>query len=1008
MRVATWALAVLVAWVAVAGAAPKAGGKSVSKADQAQLDKLDAQMRDAQLKQAYLAQLKLAKQAYELQLKVSGKDADETVRRLQTLAQAYQIAGDYSEARKAYQQVLAATEKKKGADSQEVEFVLAALTGTYWGQNKLDDLEPIIQRELAIEKKLHGETSLDYARTLMQLGMMYNSRNEYTAAQRVYEQMLSIEETLLPKNDMQLISPIQMVAYQYWQANNRPKAIALYDRMIKIAESQPNPTAMTIGGTLWSVAAVYHYGKRDDLALPLMKKVIGMYDADIAQLEKTKPDDYMLGAELGMSGYLMKEMKDPGAEARLEKAIAFDEKHGRPSGWGTMLADLKRQNGKPKEALALLEKAQAALPKYSPLAGVMYNSQIADVLREMGDYKRAEKLLVDYLAALEKTYGRKHPIYGMSEFSLAFAYMGAGDVAKAESVLTDSLEIAERDLQNVLKVGTDADHAVYFSRYGYQLDSAVNFNYFMAPKNASVTRLALTTLLRRKGRALDASAAAMATIRAKLSPEDKQLLDDLAAARAKLAKLTVAGPTATGSPDDYAKEVAALEDQIEKLELQVGQKSAAYRAATTKIELAPIQKLIPRDAKLVEIVNYQPGDPRKPYNANTVLPPRRYAAYVIGAAGDPVFVDLAAAPDIDTAVEKFRKAVSDPDNDRANELGRALYDLTIAKMQGALGNATEIFIAPDGTLNVVPFAALVDGKGEFLVKKYTFTYLTSGRDLLRVKARTKAQGGGVIFADPSFDASAPAPKAGDKSGSRGRRSADLASLSWPPLPGTGQEANAVAATMKGLKLFTGTAATETAVKKVHGPRILHLATHGFFLPDEAPPPASNDNRAGAAAPMAGPANLAGLPQQAAPDAGENPLLRSGLAFAGANKLASGEDDGILTALEASGLDLEGTKLVVLSACETGVGKVTNGDGVYGLRRALVIAGAESLVMSLWQVDDQATKDLMVGYYKRLSKGESRSSALREIQLELEGNKKYAHPYYWASFLPAGDNSPIKE
>ena len=111
-------------------------------------------------------------------------------------------------------------------------------------------------------------------------------------------------------------------------------------------------------------------------------------------------------------------------------------------------------------------------------------------------------------------------------------------------------------------------------------------------------------------------------------------------------------------------------------------------------------------------------------------------------------------------------------------------------------------------------------------------------------------------------------------------------------------------------------------------------------------------------------------------------------------------------MEAAGLDLWGTQLVVLSACETGVGKVTNGDGVYGLRRALVIAGAESLVMSLWQVDDAATRDLMAGYYARLAAGKPRSSALRDIQLEIQGTPKYAHPYYWASFLPAGDSTPL--
>jgi CHAT domain-containing protein len=149
--------------------------------------------------------------------------------------------------------------------------------------------------------------------------------------------------------------------------------------------------------------------------------------------------------------------------------------------------------------------------------------------------------------------------------------------------------------------------------------------------------------------------------------------------------------------------------------------------------------------------------------------------------------------------------------------------------------------------------------------------------------------------------------------------------------------------------------------------------------------------------------VAGAPATPPP---ENPLLRSGLALAGANKLRSGNEDGILTALEASGLDLWGTKLVVLSACETGVGKVTNGEGVYGLRRALVIAGAESLVMTLWQVDDLATRDLMAGYYARLRAGKGRGVALRDTQLAIAAQGKYAHPYFWASFLSAGAEAPL--
>jgi CHAT domain-containing protein len=140
---------------------------------------------------------------------------------------------------------------------------------------------------------------------------------------------------------------------------------------------------------------------------------------------------------------------------------------------------------------------------------------------------------------------------------------------------------------------------------------------------------------------------------------------------------------------------------------------------------------------------------------------------------------------------------------------------------------------------------------------------------------------------------------------------------------------------------------------------------------------------------------------------ENPLLRSGLVLAGANQLSSGGDDGIMTALEAAGLDLWGTQMVVLSACETGVGKVSEGDGVHGLRRALVIAGAESLVMSLWQVDDRATRELMTGFYRRLGQGEGRSQALRQVQLHMLRQRRTSHPYYWASFVATGSWAPLK-
>lgn len=235
------------------------------------------------------------------------------------------------------------------------------------------------------------------------------------------------------------------------------------------------------------------------------------------------------------------------------------------------------------------------------------------------------------------------------------------------------------------------------------------------------------------------------------------------------------------------------------------------------------------------------------------------------------------------------------------------------------------------------------------------------------------------------------------------------------MPGTAGEAQALGTILSGVTTLTGARATEAALKRVSGPRVLHVATHGFFLTDQSAL-AAQDAR-GIKLGKEGPA---------AP-AGENVLLRSGLALAGANaRRSDGGEDGILTALEAAGLDLWGTKLVVLSACETGLGEVKNGDGVYGLRRALVLAGSESQVMTLWQVSDEATRDLMVSFYKRLRDGEGRTEALRRVQLEmLKGgavagganrglgggglvikSADRSHPYYWAAFIQSGDWRPM--
>jgi CHAT domain-containing protein len=299
-------------------------------------------------------------------------------------------------------------------------------------------------------------------------------------------------------------------------------------------------------------------------------------------------------------------------------------------------------------------------------------------------------------------------------------------------------------------------------------------------------------------------------------------------------------------------------------------------------------------------------------------------------------------------------------------------------VRAAIGAATTIYLSPDGALNLVPFAALVDEQDRYLIERFTFDYISSGRDLVRPPNPATGTAA-VVVGDPAFDGGSDQPATG--SGVPATRG--LADHRFERLPGTAAEAQAIARLLGTSAVYTGANATETAVKSVAAPRVLHIATHGFFLADQelsVPPGAQADL--------------------------EDPMLRSGLAFAGVNAGHSGDDDGVLTALEAAALNLAGTQLVVLSACETGVGDVRTGEGVFGLRRAFTVAGGETLVMSLWQVEDSATQQLMSEFYVRLARGEGRIEALRQASLTLMRDPEHRHPFFWASFIASGEPGPL--
>jgi CHAT domain-containing protein len=665
------------------------------------------------------------------------------------------------------------------------------------------------------------------------------------------------------------------------------------------------------------------------------------------------------------------------------------------------LGIIARERKDYERALELYSRALAirvkALGAEHPNVAALINN-IANLQHARGDYAKELELQARVLSVAEKTVGPYHGLTLTSLANTARAYAAEGDMTNALKFQTLLDERGEIAVASDLTIGSERQKLAYIDSLSEDTSRTISFNLDLALHDRAASALAALVLLERKGRVLDAITDSMTALRQRAKPEDQQLLDQLNTAAAELAKLVLNG-LQKRAPADYQKQLAAREEEKEKLEAEISARSAEFRAQAQPVTLAAVQAAIPPNTALIEFAVYRPYDPKAVSDGEAYGKPR-YVAYVLRGQGEAQGLELGEAQAIDARVDALRQALIDPQRRDVQQLARAVDEQVMRPLRSLVGDATQLLVSPDGELSLLPFQALVDEQGRYLIERYAFTYLTSGRDLLRLQVARESKSEPLVIANPTFGETAIVQKvnAPAKWAAPNMRrwnvtpARTLAELYFAPLDGTAQEADAIRKIFPDANLLTGARATKAALKQVVAPRILHIATHGFFLQT---PQAAPDGRAQLAT-----VTTRGADVEAE---SENPLLRSGLALAGANRRgAATADDGILTALEASGLNLWGTKLVVLSACDTGLGEVRNGEGVYGLRRAFVLAGAESLVMSLWPISDYSTRTLMTNYYKNLKQGLGRGAALRQVQLEMLRRNPKLHPFYWANFIQSGE------
>jgi CHAT domain-containing protein/Tfp pilus assembly protein PilF len=852
---------------------------------------------------------------------------------------------------------------------------------------KYNEAYQSIERALDISEKILGPEHPYVATLLLDLGGFYQDKQDYPKSVMLHERALAICEKTLGSANLLTVNINRALASVYFEANEMAKAEQLADHALEMSQKiLPAEHPFTIR-CLYALAYVTGDSKKEE---QLLRQAL-------AGGEKTMgAESQFVSLVLNQLGnFYMGEEDYQKAEPYLLRSTSIREKTVGPDNIfnATSLLNLgmiSRQKKDYKKAEEIYQRAieivENAFGPDNPRLAMILNN-IANIYRATGDYDRALETHLRVLRISETNRGPYHQLTMLSLGNIAKTYAAEGDISNAIQFQSRVDEVIEHNIELRMAIGPERQKLSYLSSMSERTDRTISLNVDLAPNDSAASALAALVILQRKGRAQDAMSDSFTSLRLRSTEAEQALLKQYNDTTAELATLVLNGPQTTPF-EKHREKINQLEKQKEQLESEISRHSDEFRAHSQHVTIASIQDAIPTNAALIEYAIYRPFDPKAENNSEAYKEPR-YVAYVLRHEGEVLWRDLGDEKTIDNAIEKFREALRDWQRTDIKQFARVADEKIMQPIRPLLGNASQLLISPDGSLNLIPFEALIDEQNRYLVQNFSCTYLTSGRDLLRLNVARESKTRPMVLANPLFGE--PTQYASISKKQRGLKPSmttadDLSDIYFAPLSGTIQESSAIKSLFHETTVLSGSQATEDTLKQVSAPSILHIATHGFFLTDTP----ENKNSSSGTRAISANAKIV------------NPLLRSGLALAGANLHNKKGEDGILTALEASGLNLWGTKLVTLSACDTGLGEVKNGEGVYGLRRAFVLAGAETLVMSLWDVNDYVTREMMTNYYKGLRNGLGRGEALRQVQLSMLKQKSKQHPYYWASFIQSGE------
>jgi CHAT domain-containing protein len=814
---------------------------------------------------------------------------------------------------------------------------------------------PASEDGLATARELLGEESAVVARLKNNLAALHQTLGSFPEAETLNREALATQESLEGKGGVGTVPAMNNLAGLLWCIGDLDGAEALYREALAIRTRQLGDAALDTARSRANLGGLLFYRDEIDEAADLIRDAVSIFEEDAGP---THPDTL--------------------------EVLLF-------------LGEIERATGRPDAALQLylrvLDGRVAAFGTREHVEVAEALRRIGDARREMGNNEEARAAYLESDALYLKLLREDHPDRREGLYGLGLAAIASGDREGAKNAATACAEVEFRNFDAMLEFTDERQRLAYQDMFKSQ--------HLLA--NLGDAEALAAFLLRQKGVVSDSLVAEARLARGSDDPRAESARRALAAARAEFRSVFLGGGGAGRSIADY--EALVRERHRELLEV-IGAKDLS--PAGSQATLAELQGALGEGEAILDYLRYDRYSGKAEFE-------ERYGLVVVTSASVEFF-DCGSAAEFDAIIaamvpffgsgEPGESADAD-----ARQVMERLHRGLVAPAAARIAGATSLIVCPEASLSFVPFACLVGPDGRFLIESHDLRYVTSSREMLRRAATPDPSRGAILVGNPSFKTGTVPRTTGlpDRRGLLATFSAaglaDLAAF-IEPLEGAGREVDLLGPILEkrlGTPVSTikGADATEAALREgVRRPHILHIATHGVYLPGVLAP-ADSEKRD---VPLV-PTGVAGF---------QNPMFASWLALAGSGDTVAAwsqgtvpdpGSDGVLMANEVAELDLDGTLLVALSACDTASGEATSGDGVLGLRRGFRLAGAENIISTLWPIADQATVILMQEFYEGLAITSPHVSlsatqrkwlvALRDKTEVKDGDPIPAGGFYWA-------------